>query len=366
MNLLLLLSLLVQEEKTELLAIKGGKLQTIAKGVVEEGVLLISGGKIVKVGKGLDIPLEAKVIELAKTASVTPGFIDLHSNLGSAFEIDELTEAITPHVRAMDAFSSDHPDVARAFSSGVTLFALAPGNGNLVSGSVSLLRLNGSRLDRMIFRPVAGLKISLTGEALFRDREPTSKSGAVQLLRRHLLDANGTLADRLLRKSDLAWLHAVSADEIQTAVKLKQEFGLRGILLHADEAVHVLEEVKNAELPVAVGPLTVSDSKEKLGMPGKLSRAGVRLGFVSDAPASDPSDVRVTAVLAVKYGLDKIDALRALTLSAAEIAGVAESLGSLEEGKLADLVVFSGDPLNLSSDVEIVVVGGRIVYQKKR
>lgn len=351
---------LLQEEKGEIIAVKGGKVYTVSKGVVEDGVLLIENGKIAKVGKGLDVPLNAKVIEIGKGASVTPGFIDLHSHLGSLFEIEEKTEAVTPQVRALDAFSTGHPDVARALASGVTLVTLAPGNSNLVSGRAALLRLNGTRLDRMIFRESVALKISLTGEALLRDREPTSKSGAMKLLRALLRDPKSGLGQ------SFCLVHAVAGDEIQNALALKKEFGLRMVLLHADEAGRVLEDVKNADVPIAFGPLTVSDRRERLETPGKLARAGVRVAFVTDAPESDEAYLRVTAALAVKSGMDKGDALRALTLSAAEMLGVADVLGSLEEGKHADLVVYAGEPLSLSSDVEVVIVGGRVVYQKKK
>ncbi len=292
---------LLQEVKGEIIAIKGGKIHTVSKGIIEDGVLLIESGKIAKVGKGLDIPLNAKVIEVGKNASITPGFIDVHSFLGSAFEIDETTEAFTPHVRALDAFSTGHLDVARALASGVTLVALAPGNSNVVSGRAALIRLNGTRLDRMIFRESAAIKISLTGEALLRDREPTSKSGAMKLLRAQLREPKSAISQSLCKRLEIALVHAVAGDEIQSALALKKEFGLRMVLVHADEAGRVLEDVKNANVPVAFGPLTVSDLQERLETPGKLARAGVRVAFLTDSPKSDEAYLRVTAALAIKY-----------------------------------------------------------------
>lgn len=355
MNLALLL-LLVSPQQEDVVAIKGGRIQTVSRGVIEDGVILIQSGLIVKVGKSIDLPLEAKVIDVGKNGVITPGFIDAHSHLGSVFEVDEFVEAMTPNVRAVDAFSSDHADVERALSSGVTMILLAPGNANLVSGRAGFLRLIGGRLDKMILRDSGPLKVSLTGEALFRDREPTSKSGALQVLRK----------SGLLKSSELVMFHARSADEIQRAIALKQEFGLRAYLVHGDEADRVLEEIKNADLPVAVGPLMADDTRDKLEMPGKLARAGVRIAFVSDAPASDEAHLRISAALAIRHGLDKVDALRALTLGAAEILGVQDVAGSVDEGKFADLVIWGGEPLSLSSTVQFVIVGGKVVYQGKK
>jgi len=362
----LLLWSVAQEEKTETVVIRAGRIWTVSKGVIEDGVVLIRKGKIERVGRGIDAPLDAKVLDFGKDACVSPGFIDMHSHLGSAFDTDEDLEAVTPKVRAIDAFSSTHPDVAEAAKSGVTLVALSPGDGNLIGGRIGLVRLSGGTFDRLVFRESVALKMCLTTKALARDRRPTSKAGAVELLRRLFRDADGEVGTLFFKQGLPAVVRVSSTDEIQRATALRQEFGFKLILLGAEEGLHAIDDVKRVSAGVALGPMRVSDVRRKLELPGRLSRAGVRIGFSSDAPSADESYLRVSAALAVKYGLDRDDAMRALSLWPAEMLGVADQLGSLDEGKLADIVVYGGHPLSLASPVELVLVDGRIVYQRKK
>ncbi len=347
------------QDALEVLVIKGARIVTVSGPEIEGGALVVEAGRIRRVGADVEVPAGAKVLELPKSAWVVPGFIDLHSHLGSAFEVEEPTESVTPHVRAVEAFTSRHRDVRAALGSGVTTVALAPGNGNLVGGRVGLVRLNGERYDRALWKEDVAIKVSLGDEALRRDREPTSRTGALRLLREMLRDPRSELQGRPLL------VHARSAGEIQSALELREAFKVPMVLLHAGQAAPMAERIRAAGMAVAVGPLTVGDSRETLAAPGRLARAGVRLAFASDAPATPEEQLRVSAAFAVKYGLDRTAALRALTLSPAELLGVADEIGSLEEGRRADLAVWSGDPLALSSDVELVVVGGRITYRKQ-
>ncbi len=358
------LALLLPIPDEEVLVLKGGRICTVSGGDVEDGAIVVQGGKIKAVGKGIAIPAGARVIDLPKGSVVVPGFIDGHSHLGSAFEIEESTESVTPHVKAVEGFASTHADVRAALSSGVTLVALAPGNGNLVGGRVGLVRLNGGRYDRMVFRDAAALKLSLGDEALRRDREPTSRTGAVRMLRELLGDPRCEVARTLLEQRAPALIHARQAADILRALEFKASAGLRAAIVHGDEAARVADRLREAGVAVAFGPLTAADRREKLETPARLARAGVRLAFVSDAPATSEDQLRVTAALAVRYGLDRREALRALTLGAADVLGVADRVGSLEVGKDADLVVYGGDPLSLASPIEIVIVEGKVVFRR--
>jgi imidazolonepropionase-like amidohydrolase len=231
---------------------------------------------------------------------------------------------------------------------------------------VALLRLNGRRLDQMILTDNAALKLSLGEEALRRDREPTSRPGAAHLLREILADAKSETAIELLERRRLALVHASRLADILRAIELKESAGLHAALVHADDAHEALERLRNARLPVIVGPLTVDSTRERLEAPGRLAAAGIAIAFGTDAPRVAESDLRVMAALAVKHGLDRAKALRAMTLEAAEILGVAQQLGSIESGKDADLVVYDGDPLALTSSIELVMVEGRIVHRKPK
>ena len=138
------------------------------------------------------------------------------------------------------------------------------------------------------------------------------------------------------------------------------------VLLHADSGARVVPQIKESGMSVILSPLGISDSIEYLSTPAKFSEAGVPFAFASDSPLTGESYLRLSATLSMRYGLSREKALRALTLSAAEILGVSKEVGSLEMGKLADLVVFDGDPLDLSSDILLVMVGGKVVYQRDR
>jgi imidazolonepropionase-like amidohydrolase len=359
MRILALVLLLAQAEpKTEVLVLKGARIVPVAGAEIDGGMILIAEGRIQKIGASIDVPAGAKVIELTRASWVLPGFVDAHSYLGSAFDVEEATESLTPEARAVEAFTSRHPDVRAALSSGVTTVALAPGNGNLVGGRVGVVKLNGQRYDKALRQVTAGFKASLGAEALRPDREPTSRKGAVSLLREQLRDAKAELRTQPL------FVHVQSPGEIESALELQSAFGLKMTLVHARGAGEVAERIAASKRPVAFGPLTVSDRREILEAPAKLAKAGVPLAFVSDAPVTAEEHLRVTAAFAVKYGLERETALRALTTVPAEILGLSSEAGSLAEGKAADVVVWSGDPLSLTSDVELVIVDGRVTWQK--
>ncbi|HZE99186.1 MAG TPA: hypothetical protein VE981_19435, partial [Planctomycetota bacterium] len=163
--------------------LKGGRVVPVSGPEIESGSVLIVDGRIRAVGATVDAPAGTKVIEISKNSWILPGFIDAHSHLGSSFDIEEPTEPFTPEARAVEAFTSRHPDVRAAMASGVTCVALSPGNGNLLGGQIGVVRLNGERYDRAVLRHAVALKASLGADVLRPDREPTSRTGAVALLR---------------------------------------------------------------------------------------------------------------------------------------------------------------------------------------
>lgn len=361
MKYLIAVALLFQAEapKVEVLVLKGARIVPVGGAEIETGMILIADGRIQKIGATIDVPAGARVVELSRASWVVPGFIDAHSHLGSAFDVEEATESLTPEARAIEAFTSRHPDVRAALGSGVTTVALAPGNGNLVGGRIGVVKLNGQRYDRAVHKATAGFKVSLGAEALRPDREPTSRKGAVAMLREQLRDAKAELRTQPL------FVHVQSPGEIESALELQKAFGLKMTLVHARGAGEAVDRLESAKLPVAFGPLTVSDRREILETPARLAKAGVSFAFVSDAPITAEEHLRVTAAFAVKYGLDRETALRALTTVPAEILGLSRDCGSLAEGKAADVVVWSGDPLSLTSDVELVIVDGRVTWRKE-
>jgi imidazolonepropionase-like amidohydrolase len=348
----------LQGPPEDVILLKGGRIVTLSGEEIDGGMILIERGKIRAVGAVVQHPEGILTLDIPRNSWVLPGFVDAHSHLGSAFDVEESTESWTPEARAVEAFTSRHADVREALASGVITVALAPGNGNLVGGRVGTVKLNGQRYDRALRLVGAGFKVSLGPEALRPDREPTSRTGAVAMLRDRLRDPKSELLTRPL------FIHANSVGEIESALDLQSAFRLRMALVHARQAGEALDRIAAAKVPVAFGPLTVSERRDVLETPGRLARAGVPVAFVSDAPATPEGHLRVSAAFAVKYGMDRAAALRALTTVPAEVLGLSKECGSITEGKAADLVVWSGDPLSLSSDVELVLVDGRVTWRK--
>jgi imidazolonepropionase-like amidohydrolase len=358
MTLVLAALVLLAQAKPEVVVLKGGRIVPVSGPEIENGMILVADGKIQKMGAAIDVPPGAKIVDLPKGSWVAPGFIDAHSHLGSAFDIEESTESLTPEARAVEAFTSRHPDVRAALGSGVTTVALAPGNGNLVGGRVGVVKLNGQRYDRALLRVISGTKVSLGAEALRPEREPTSRTGAVAMLREQLRDPKSDLLASPL------FVHASTPGEIESALELQSTFKLKMTIVHARQAGDAVDRLAGSKLPVAFGPLFVGDRRETLELPGRLARAGVPLAFITDAPAASEEHLRAMAAFAVKYGMDRGAALRALTTVPAEILGLSKDCGSIAEGKSADLVVWTGDPLSLASRVELVLVDGRVTWRK--
>lgn len=354
------------------LALVGARVITMAGNDLEKGVVLLHKGKIIGVGPRLPVPDGFAQLNLEGQV-IMPGMIDLNTYLSGYADLQENVHALTPGIRAGDAFDPFQAGVKKARSSGVTTFALAPRDRNLVGGRVAVVKMPGENPGRGRFLLPAGpFKVSLSRAAFLSRRAPTSSAGAVAMLREALERSRGEVLEPTLndlaplgRGEIPAFIHVHTAAEAETAVSLMKEFGLRGCLVHALDVHDAAATLARAKVAVAFGPFTLGLLARQLRGPAALARAGGQVAFVSDAPRTRMADIRVTAVLAVQHGLDRRTALRALTLTAAEILGLQDRVGSLEVGKDADLVVFSGDPLDLASRIERVLVDGRVIHIKK-
>jgi imidazolonepropionase-like amidohydrolase len=205
--------------------------------------------------------------------------------------------------------------------------------------------------------PDAHLVISFSTDALHINREPTSASGAVALLEQEMKSPRGAFAEAA-RGRRLVMLDARSRDEIQRAVDFATRHGLRGAITRAHRAGELLREVQASGLGVIVGPFRPGASRESLESVVALGEVRVPLAFALDAPGEHPDSLRFGAALCVRAGLDPDVAWRALTSDGARVAGVGESIGRLDRGLAADFVLWSGDPLDLSSSVVEVYVDG--------
>jgi imidazolonepropionase-like amidohydrolase len=370
---------------------------------IDGATVLIRDGKITAVGTGLDIPADARVID-AGGRWVLPGFIEAHGHVGvheegegwAGSDSNELTEPVTAHVRALDAINPADLGFRDAVSGGVLAVNVNPGSGNPIGGQTAALKCWGRTVEEMLLRAPAGMKSALgeNPKRVYGERKqtPSTRLGTAAVIRGALVDAANYLArlDAEQRKSEadrkpvdrdlklealgmvlrreIPWRqHCHRSDDIATALRIAAEFGYDLVIDHGTEA-HLLADILAAkDIPVIIGPLFTSRSKvelrsRSLDNPGKLAAAGVTIAITTDHPVVPINFLAHQAALSVKHGLDRDTALRALTINPARIVGVADRLGSIEPGKDADLVIWSGDPLDVLSRVERALINGVEIY----
>ncbi len=378
--------LLVLGADDDVVVVKGGCVVTMAGPEIAGGVIVIEGGKIRKVDPRAEIPAGARVVD-ATGKFVIPGLVDAASSLGIAGQANEDASEITPHVRILDAVDPRSRDLRRAQQAGVTTIFVGPGNRNVIGGLGAVVKTAGRTREEMTVRADAALKAAIgsgpsTGNfpprgvmATFYSRRPTTRMGVSWEFRKAFSDARegaeGEPFDVLRRalEGKLAVRIAASrATDIETALKAAEELGLSIVFEEAQEAYKLARTLAAKRVPVllrpapaAGGPAGFDAGDARPGAFAALREAGVKTGLLC-AEEGDPDSLLAAARFAVRFGARREDALRAVTLVPAEILGVADRAGSIEAGKDGDLVVLSGDPLDLTSRVETVLIGGKVVY----
>jgi imidazolonepropionase-like amidohydrolase len=396
-------------------AIVGGKVFPVSGPPIDGATVLIRGGKIEAVGKGVAVPPEAKRID-ANGQWVLPGMIDSRTHLGllevdlepASRDEDERSDPVLPQMRVVDAFYDETENIPVTRQVGITAALTTPGDDNLINGQSALVDLSGEDLDQVLIKFPVAMHFSL-GEppkARYgaRTQLPSTRMGSAALIRTSLLQARDYLAKwdayeqkkldcdtskptkkkgkgeekcpperpaldmklqaltAVLKGEMPALFRAQRMDDILTAVRLSEEFKLRLILTHAAEAYKVADLLASKKVPVIVGPITTQpDHIETLGAvyenAALLNEAGVKLAIQTDR-TNDARTLPWEAGLAVAYGLPWDAALRAVTLTPAELFGVADRMGSLEPGKRADVIVTTGDPFQPLTQVKHVFIRG--------
>lgn len=382
-------------------AIKGGTVYTMKGEVIEGGTVLVEGDKIAKVGKDLSIPEGCEVID-ATGKYVFPGFIDAHSHVGifeeGVGEIgedgNEMTDPVTPHLRALDAVSPEDKAFDDAVKGGVTCVFTGPGSANVIGGQSIAVKTYGRVIDKMVVKAPAGLKVAF-GENPKRvygqqKKMPSTRMGTAALLREALTKAKNylekkkiamekgeffekdlkmeVLCDVLEKKIPLR-AHAHRAFDIMTAIRIAKEFDVDIVIEHCTEGHLIADELAELGVPAVVGPSLTSRSKIELKdlsfrTAGILANRGVKVAIMTDHPVIPVQYLNVCAGLAVREGMKVEDALAAITINAAEIIGIQDRVGSLEEGKDADIVMWDGFPLEVMSKPELVMIDGKVVYKR--
>lgn len=361
------------------------------------GTVLIEHGKIHDLGAEVEIPAGAETID-ARGKWVLPGLVDAHTHLGTAEESEgwegedtnEMTDPVTAQVRAIDAINPAELGFRDALEGGVTAVGVNPGSGNVVGGLCTAIHTHGTVVDSMVLRSPVGVKSALgeNPKRVYNEQKkmPSTRLGVAAVLRQTFVDAQNYIAKRdaatesfdardlkhesvaMVLEREIPWRqHCHRADDIATALRVAEEFGYDLVIDHGTEAHLVADLIAERGVPVLIGPLFTSRAKVELrsrsmANPGRLARAGVEISIITDHPVIPIHFLIHQATLAVKEGLDRETALRAVTINPARALGIADQVGSLAPGKLADVAIWSGDPLDVMQRAEQVIIAGEVVF----
>jgi len=385
---------------------------TAAGAAIADGTLVVEDGKIIDVGR--DVDTAGMTVVDCDGKYILPGFIDAHTHTGvwgegarDDYDGNELSEAITPYTRALDAIYPEDIGFDDARRGGVTTLGITHGSGNPIGGQVAVAKAYGVVADDMVIKEPAGVKMAL-GENPKRvgehfKRAPQSRMGVAYLARQAFYDAIEYRKDwehhRLLAaaegekpegerkplrepKLDLGKEvllkvldrqipvrnHAHRMDDIRTAIRLADEFGYRLVIEHATESYRIADEIAGRDVMLAVGPLFGERSKREVNKNtpatvGIMVERGVTVAIMTDSPFNPIHNLRDLAIFAIREGLPEDRALETVTINGAKILGVDHRVGSLESGKDADFIILPGDPWDARVKVEATYIDGRNVFE---
>lgn len=371
---------------------------------IENGWIEIENGKIIAVEEGSPNNVDAEDID-GQGKLLIPGFIDAHTHLGIIengidFEGDDCNEAtdpFTPQLRTIDGINPMDRCFEEAYKRGITSAVVAPGSANPCGGEIIAVKTYGRRIDDMIIKPV-GIKFALgeNPKRVYNDRDetPVTRMATAALIREGLTKAKRYLADidayeidkenndmpefdlknhaliPLLRREISAHFHCHRADDMFTAVRIAKEFDLKLVIVHATEG-HLIADILGTEKLSAIsGPVICDRCKPEmkgleLKNTAELIKNGVKTSICTDHPVIPIQYLPASAAMAVKGGLDSDIALEAITINAAEIAGIDDTTGSIAVGKDADLQLYCGNPLDIMNDPELVMINGKVLNNTK-
>jgi len=375
-----------------------GRIHTVGDGVIEDGVIVVEDGKIKSVGarKNVKVPAELPVLT---AAVVTPGLIDAHSVVGLSGALnfkkadqdqDETSDPNQAELRVLDGFNPNEPLLQFIREQGVTIVHAMPGRANVLAGQTGIFRTHGRTVEQMAVRFPAGVLVNL-GEipkSTYSGKLPTTRMGTANLVRSAFLkaenytrkkkdgkDVDPDLKSEALRpalEGDIPVIFSAHrADDLNTALRLADEFKVKPILSLATEAYRMAESLADRKTPVIVHPTMQRPSSIEtfngiLGNASVLAQHNVPIAISTAFEGYVPKTrvLRYEAAIAAVNGLGVDAALRAITLDAARILKIDDRYGSIAPGKVADLVLYDGDPFEHTSHVTNTIMNGRVIYDR--
>ena len=410
------------------IVVRGGKVMTVTHGTIENGVVVMENGKITAVGaaSSVTIPKGAKIVD-ATGMTVYPGLIDSFSHLGlteigavdMSNDLQETSDEIMPHMHVSDAFHAESEVIPVTRLNGITDAIVAPETGDTLPGQMAFAQLDGRDSDDMLKIKDIAMQLNFSGEqrrnrgGFQNSRFPATRMGLAAQLRQAFIDTQDYATkwadyekkssgseDKKDAKSedkkdekksppsppkrDLKYealvpyvqgkkpimLCASEPSDVKTALRLASEFKLKVILCNLEYAEKLFDEIAATKYPVILGSIyDFPKSNERYDaqykVPGELAKRGIKIAFASwDAHQS--RNLPYAAGYAVAFGLPYDEAIKALTINPAEIWGIADQYGSLDVGKVANVVIANGDPLDVKTDVKQVFIAGREIPMVSR
>ncbi len=386
--------------RTASVAVTGGYVVPVDGEPIENGTVLVVDGVIEAVGADVEVPDGVRVVD-ATGSWVLPGFVESHAHMGVSEEgegwagadVNEMTDPVGAGLRALDAINIEEEGFRDALLGGVTSAVVKPGSGNPIGGQTVAIKTWGGRtVDEQLLRERVSVKSALgeNPKRVYGDKKalPSTRLGVAKVIRDAFVRAQNYAAKRdhalaegkpverdltletlaAVLDGELIWdQHTHRHDDIATAIRLAEEFGYRLVVNHGTDGARIADVLAEKGVPVIFGPLFTSRSKVELrdrdiANLARLAEAGVKVAITTDHPVVPINFLVHQASLAVKEGLDREVALRALTINPAEILGLDDRVGALRPGLDGDVVVWSGDPLDVFSRVQRVLITGAEVY----
>lgn len=385
-----------------MLGIINAKIETISNGIIEGGSILIKDGKIVALGKDLDLSNCEKIID-GRGRVVTPGLIDPHTHLGlsesgvgrEGRDTNEGTSPLTPLCSVRDGINMRDQAFENFRRAGITTVGVLPGSGNIIGGTGLALKCKGYIVDESVMKDPIGMKAALGENPKnnygSKGKSPATRMGSAAVLRGALLKAReylDKLEDPTYDKSKLEKdkeslgllpiikreipliIHCHRHDDIVTAIRICKEFNIKYVLDHVTDGHFVKDLIKSERVHCGVGPTLnyaskVENKDRDFRTPIIFDREDIQFCFITDHPVIDGRNLILTASIATQWGMTDERALRAITLSSAEHIGIDNRVGSLEIGKDGDLVIWSDNPLEFTSFVDMTIIDGEIVYERE-
>ncbi|MEE1200593.1 MAG: amidohydrolase [Christensenellales bacterium] len=378
------------------LLIKNGRIHDAVERDAYEADILVKDGKIVQIGVGLECD-DAEVVD-ASQLEVYPGLVEAHTHIGldgwgmgyEGADYNERNDPVTPHLRAIDGINPFDHALRDAALNGVTTVCTGPGSANVVGGTFAAMKTMGNCVDDMVIKAEVAMKCAFgeNPKRVYRTSKISSRMTTAAQLREILfksreylrkIEAAGGDPEKMpsfdmklnamlpvMRGEMPLKAHAHQANDLMTAVRIAEEFGVKLTLEHVTDGMLVLDKLKQINVPLAVGPTFGHPGKYETRNKaweavGELNKAGCHVSIITDAGVIEQKHLRFCAAMAAANGMDAFEALKAVTIYAAEHIGISDRVGSIQPGKDADFVLTNGDLFDINTKVLATYINGEKV-----